>query len=41
MSSVRVEVLPGRVGVDRHLGGLSSADRPHEVEGDHPALPPG
>jgi hypothetical protein len=41
MSSVGVEVLPGRIGVDRHLGGFASADRPHEVEGDHPALPPG
>lgn len=35
---VGFEVLAFRVGVDRHLGGLASADWPHEIEGDHPAL---
>lgn len=32
------QVLPVCVGVDRHLGGLASADRCYEVESDHAAL---
>jgi len=35
---VRVEVLARRVGVDRHLSRLPSADRGDEIESDHPAL---
>ncbi len=35
---VRIEVLAIRVGVDRHLSGLASADRLDEIEGDHAAL---
>jgi hypothetical protein len=35
---VRRQVLTRRVGVDRHLSRLASADRRYEIQGDHAAL---
>jgi len=35
---IRRQVLAVRVGVDRHLSGLASADRRYEIQGDHAAL---
>lgn len=37
-SFVAAEVLALRIGVDRHLGELASADRSDEIDGDQPAL---
>jgi transcriptional regulator with XRE-family HTH domain len=35
---IRRQVLARCIGVDRHLGGLASADRRYEIEGDHAAF---